>query len=409
MKNVYPAQEPISVTDAQARIAAEISVMGTESVALADGFGRVLRADIVAGRDVPSEDNSSMDGYAVRASDVAGSPITLPVVADRPAGTSRDDELAPGQAIRIMTGAAIPRGADSVVPFELTDRGVDRVRIDFPVAAGANIRRAGEDMKRGETVLRGGTILSAGEIGVLATLQYETVPVSRQPEVAILATGSELRGIDQALAAGNVVNSNSHALAVLIRQAGGAPRLLDVVHDDLGSTVAALENAADSDMIVTTGGVSVGAFDYVKEAIGVLGGRIWFWRVSMRPGKPVVVSTIRNRLHFGLPGNPVSCMVGFHLFVAPGIRQALACRDIYPPRLNAVLNSDLRAGGERQTYQRVRLSADQGVLVAHPMPRQGSGVSTSMAGANGLAVMEVGVRSISRGESVSVLLIDAIR
>jgi molybdopterin molybdotransferase len=408
MKNAKHDGEPLSVAEAQKRIAAEVSVVGIEGVELSDAPGRILREEIVANRNVPGEDNSSMDGYAVRAVDVAQAPVLLPVVADRRAGVDRDDILGPGEAVRIMTGASMPRGADSVVPFELTDCGVANVQVNRPVAEGANIRRVGEDMKLGAVILQRGTRISAGEIGALATLQRRTVQVSRRPAVAILATGDELAGLDQDLGPGRIVNSNSHALAALVRQAGAVPRLLDVIPDSLEATVAALEQAADSDMIVSTGGVSVGVFDFVKEAILVLGGRLCFWRVNMKPGRPVAVSKLLDRLHFGLPGNPVSCMVGFHLFVAPAIRLAMGSRHVDAPRLDAVLTAELRSSGDRPAYQRVRLSAGNGRLLASPMRHQGSGVSTSMAGANGLAEMAQGVTSIGKGDTVRVLLIDAM-
>jgi molybdopterin molybdotransferase len=404
---------PISVAEAERRVLAEVELIDTEVVAINDADERVLREEIIAVRPIPGRDNSAVDGYAVRADDIAAanetSPASLRVLEDLQAGRVTTTAVVPGTAIRIMTGAPVPPGADAVVPFEQTDAGTAEVAVRRSFASGANIRRAGEDVMQGDRVLLPGSVLGAGEIGVLAMLQRATIEVSRKPTVAILATGSEVVDIAGQPATGEVVNSNSYALASLVRRYGGIPRLLGIVPDDRQATIDALRNALESDFIISSGGVSVGAYDFVREAIEGLGGQILFWRVAMKPGKPVLLARIGGRLHFGLPGNPVSCLVSFHLFVGPALRKATGCRDVALSRLMAHLTSDLRSSGDRTTFLRVALFGQGGELMASPMARQGSGVATSMVSANGLAIMEEGAVLRRAGERIEVLVVDSIR
>jgi molybdopterin molybdotransferase len=393
----------MTVDEAQALVFAEVSPLPAEIVPLEEADGRVLREDVVAPRDVPQLDNSAMDGYAVRAADTPGA---LRVVGDVPAGKISQVAVEAGTAIRIMTGAAVPEGADAVAQFEITDRHTDVVTIKSAVAAGSNIRRAGEDMRASDLILRIGTLLGAGEIGVLATAQKSAVSVGRRPSVAILATGDELIEVGDAPAPGMSVNSNSYALAVLVRQAGGVPHMRGIVRDDRAATMKAIESALDCDFIVSSGGVSVGAYDFVKDALDALGAETKFWRVAMKPGKPVVLSRLRDRLYFGLPGNPVSALVSFTLFVAPSIRKAQGqTTNILPPVVNLRTTAPLKSGGDRRAYLRVRVTARDGELVAEPMKAQGSGVSTSMVQANGFAILEIGTTRVDAGQTVPVMLL----
>ena len=396
----------LSVEEAQARVLAEVSLLGTEDVALVDAHGRVLAEDVPAPADVPQADNSAMDGYAVRAEDLPGA---LRVIGDLPAGTPPSRAVDPGTAIRIMTGALLPEGADTVAHVEITDGGLETVRIDRAIARGSNVRKRGEDMREGDLVLRRGSVTCAGEIGVLASVQKSSVRVARRPSIAILSTGDELVEIDEPRGLGQVVNSNSYSLAALAAEAGALPRRMGIVRDTREATIAALEQALDCDFILTSGGVSVGAWDFVKEALEALGAETKFWRVAMKPGKPVVLSTLRGRLVFGLPGNPVSSMVSFLLFVGPAIRKAMGqSQGVLPPRVRMALAAPITSKGDRRAYMRVRVTAEDGVLVAHPMRAQGSGVSTSMLAANGLAVLAEGVTHLEAGEAVDVVLIGHI-
>ncbi|HEX7832030.1 MAG TPA: gephyrin-like molybdotransferase Glp, partial [Thermoanaerobaculia bacterium] len=305
----------LQVEDAQSRVMAEISAGPVESVSLIDAQGRVLREDIVAERDAPPADNSAMDGYAVRADDVANVPATLRVIGDIPAGHPTTARLEPATAMRIMTGAFVPDGADAVVQVEWTDGGLEAVRVDRAVRVGQNVRRRGEDMRAGDVVLRAGSKIGAAEIAMLANARKSSVSVGRKPVVAILSTGDELVDVSDELTPGKIVNTNSYLLAALVRDAGATPRVLGIVRDTRDATIAALESALESDFVISSGGVSVGAFDFVKEALDAVGAETKFWQIAMKPGKPVVLSRARDRVVFGLPGNPVSCFVSFHLFV----------------------------------------------------------------------------------------------
>lgn len=396
----------LTVEEAQALVMAEIAAGPAEIVPLDDVLGRVLREDITATHDMPPADNSAMDGYAVRVDDLRDVPVRLPVTGDIPAGHPATEALAAGAAMRIMTGAFVPDGADTVVQVELTDGGTEVVRIDQALARGTNIRRRGEDMRAGDVVLRGGVRIGPAEIAMLAAVQKSQVSVGRRPTVAILSTGDELIDVGEMLVPGKIVNSNGPLLAALVREAGAIPRVLGIVRDTREATIAALEAALESDFVLSSGGVSVGAYDFVKDALEALGAETRFWRVAMKPGKPVVLSRWRDRVIFGLPGNPVSCLVSFHLFAAPALRQAMGQeRGVFPPRVHARLDAPLRSLGDRRVYIRVQVVARDGELHARPLASQGSGSLTSMLGANGLAIVEEGVPHVDADAIAPVLLI----
>jgi molybdopterin molybdotransferase len=350
-----------------------------------------------------------MDGYAVIADDIAGAandaPVSLNVIEDLPAGSVAAKLVEPGTAIRIMTGALMPDGADTVAHVEITDAGSDVVRVFSPLRRGVNIRKRGEDMHRGAVVLRDGTPLHAAEVGVLASVQTLSVRVGRRPTVAILSTGDEIIDIGDAIAPGKVVNSNSYSLAALVREAGAIPRMIGIVRDTREATIAAIESALESDFVISSGGVSVGAYDFVKDALDALGAETKFWQVAMKPGKPVVLSRLRGRLYFGLPGNPVSCMVSFLLFIAPAIKKAMGQKEnLIPPIVQTRVMTSLKSRGDRRNYMRVRVVARDGELVSLPMTSQGSGVSTSMVQANGLVIVETGVMAVEAGTLISTVL-----
>jgi molybdenum cofactor synthesis domain-containing protein len=324
------------------------------------------------------------------------------------------------QASRLRPRGVPPRGTpetDSPGEFRRAGRpavagetpALRTIRISQTLPPGTNIRKRGEDMRAGDTVLRAGSVIRAGEIGVLAGVQKTHVSVGRRPAIAILSTGDELVEIDQPRPFGKIVNSNSWSIEALVREAGAIPRRMGIVRDTREATIAAIESALDCDFILTSGGVSVGAWDFVKDALEALGAESKFWRVAMKPGKPVVLSTLRGRLVFGLPGNPVSCMVSFQLFVAPAIRKAMGqTSGILPPIVRMPLAAPMTSKGDRRTYMRVRVAAEGGALAAHPMRAQGSGVSTSMLGANGFAVMAEGVTRLKAGGLVDVVLFGPI-
>ncbi|HEV7766669.1 MAG TPA: gephyrin-like molybdotransferase Glp [Thermoanaerobaculia bacterium] len=398
----------LSVEEAQARVMDEISVGPAEAVVLDETLGRVLREDVVATHDMPPADNSAMDGYAVRVDDLVNLPVQLRVIDDIPAGHPSSGVVEAGTAMRIMTGAFVPQGADTVVQVELTDGGIEVVTITKALARGANIRRRGEDMRVGDVVLRGGVRIGAAEMAMLAAVQKTTVLVGRRPTVAILSTGDELIDVGETLTPGKIVNTNGHLLAALVREVGAIPRVLGIVRDTREATIAALETAFESDFVLSSGGVSVGAYDFVKEALEALGAETKFWRVSMKPGKPVVLSRRGDRVIFGLPGNPVSCLVSFHLFAAPALRKAMGQESFFPPMVHPRLDAPLRSIGDRRVYVRVHVSARDGELFARPLTSQSSGSLTSMIGANGLAIVAEDVTNVAAGAIVPVLLIGGL-
>ena len=410
MADFGSTHEPLmSVEEAQQRVLDAVAVLPVEHVPLVDALGRVLREDVRAPFDVPERDNSAMDGYALRAEDVSTAPVSLRVIDDLAAGRVGTLRVELGTAIRIMTGALLPDGADTVAQVEITDAGAEIVTIREPLRRGANVRKRGEDMRVGDIVLHAGTRLGAAELGVLAATQTSIVPVTKQPVVAIVATGDELVDLDEPRTPGKVVNSNAYALAALVREAGGIPRMLGIVRDDLAATVRMLEQAFESDFVITSGGVSVGAYDFVKKALEQLGAKQMLWRVAMKPGKPFLLASRGERLCFGLPGNPVSSMVSFHLFVAPALRKASGeVGNLLPASVRVRLEGALKSNGARRTFFRVRVFARGGELLAVPAKAQGSGVSTSMLQANGLAIVEEGVMGLASGELVETLLIGAI-
>ena len=311
-----------SVAGAQQRLLASLSPLGPESVALGDALGRVLAETLHAGRDLPGFDNSAMDGYAVRAVDIAAAsaalPVALPVVGESRAG-GQAPELTPGRAIRIMTGAPLPAGADTVVRREDTRRQDGDVLIEVAAATGNYIRRRGEDLVAGQAVLAAGRTLTPIEVGIAAALGHDSVRVGRRPRVGVLATGDELVSAGSAPGPGQVVDSNSPMVIAAVREAGGEPTFMGIAADT-ADDVRRLLQRAEFDIIVSSAGVSVGAHDHVRDVVAELG-EVNTWRVAMRPGKPMLIGTVGRALFLGLPGNPVSASVTFELFVRPAIRR----------------------------------------------------------------------------------------
>jgi len=308
-----------------------------------------------------------------------------------------------------MTGAFVPDGADTVVQVELTDGGTKIVNVQKALARGASIRRRGEDMRAGDVVVRAGTRISAAEMAMLVAAGKTTVRVGRRPTVAILSTGDELVEAGETPGPGQIVNTNAHLLAALVREAGAIPRVLGIVRDTPDATIAAFRTAVESDFVISSGGVSVGAYDFVKDALESLGAETKFWRVAMKPGKPVVLSRLCDCVLFGLPGNPVSCFVSFHLFVAPALRKSMGQEEqLHPPAVRMRIAAPLRSAGDRRVYARVNVRVEDGVPVATPLASQGSGSLTSMIDANGLAVIAEGVTRVDAGAELPVLLIGPV-
>ncbi|MCX8126433.1 MAG: molybdopterin molybdotransferase MoeA, partial [Dehalococcoidia bacterium] len=321
-------------------------------------------------------------------------------------------------AVRIMTGAPIPAGADTVVPFEETDEEVRRRRskrlreiaINRPFKAGANIRCAGEDIASGSIVLEKGHVLRPADIGIIASLGLAEVSVIRRPVVAILATGNEVTPVGHPLPPGGIYNSNSFSLAAQVKKAGGIPRMLGIARDSIKSLVAAIRRGLDSDLLITTGGVSVGDYDLVKDILAGEG-QISFWTVRMKPGKPLAFGTLgsasgRRTPHLGLPGNPVSAMISFELFGRPAIRKMLGLKNLTRPTVKAILKSTINNRDGRRVFARVTVVKSDNTYFATLAGEQGSGILTSMSRANGLAIVPEDIAVALPGQSVDVLMLD---
>jgi molybdopterin molybdotransferase len=398
----------LSVEAALSRILDAVPRLGSEVVPIGAALGRVLAEPVVSTRDLPGWDNASMDGYALRAADVGAAaatrPIRLQVVGEVPAGTVASRPAAPGEAYRILTGAPMPPGTDAVVPQEDVVRDGDGVVIARPVGRGDFVRPRGEDIRAGDGVLAPGTLLYPAALGVLSALGWARVRVHQRPRVAVLSTGDELVEGPGPLSAGQVPNSNTAALSAQILEAGGVPLDLGIARDRPEELEERLRWGLAADVLVSSAGVSVGDRDYVRSVAARLGADLDFWQVDMRPGKPITFGRVAGRPFFGLPGNPVSCMVTFELFVRPALRRMMGLAVIERPRVVAEAGARLDNPGSRRGYLRVRLAREGNRLVARPTGEQGSGILRSMLLADGLAVVGPDV-CIMPGQPVEVVLL----
>lgn len=396
----------LTVPEAVARISAGIAPRGIERVPLLDALGRVLAAPAIAPYTLPQWDNSAMDGYAVRADDLAALPASLVVVETVSAGAFATRPVDRGQAIRIMTGAPLPDGADTVVRVEDTDGGVDRVEIRNARDTRKNIRPRGEDFREGSVVLDAGTPLGAAQLGVLASLGCAVVEVHRRPTVGIAGSGDELVDLDrfdEVLAGRKIVGSNRYTLDALVRQAGGTPVHLGTAADTPASLRAVLERGRDCDLLLTSAGASVGEFDYTRQVLQSLGATLDFWRVRMRPGAPLGFGWLQGTPWIGLPGNPVSAMVTFELFARPVVRRMLGHARLHRRPLAAVLDEPVTIGARLMHFLRAVTRVDDGVLTARLTGPQGSGILTSMSAANALLVVPEDRPRVEKGERLHVL------
>ncbi len=398
----------ISIEDARSRVLAEASPLPAETVPLSEAVGSVLAEDIIASHSVPPFDNSGMDGYAARAADLvdaaSGSPARLLIAETIPAGHVATRSLGPGEAARIMTGAPLPQGADTVAQSEITSEEDGYVLVYETVKPGKNIRRAGEDVPAGDRVLAAGTALGPAEIGVLASLGHARVLVHRRPRVAVISTGSELVEVDQPLGPGQIRNSNSYSIRALCRQLGVEATPFGIVPDDYEATRRAIQAGLEYDVVLTSGGVSVGRFDFVKDVQDELGVERRLWGVAMKPGKPLVFGVRGGTLVFGLPGNPVSAMVSFELFVRPALLRLMGYRKTTRPLYQAIIEEDVANADGRTYVVRVRAWREDGTWHVSSTGAQGSGILRSMVGANGLAFVPGGARGVHAGEEIEFLL-----
>ncbi|HYL43117.1 MAG TPA: gephyrin-like molybdotransferase Glp [Ktedonobacteraceae bacterium] len=400
----------MSVEEALGRILAEIQALPTTQVPLAEALGLVLAQDIVAQEDIPPFSNSAMDGFALLSQDSqprAGQPPRLRVTGGVAAGYVSDQTVTEGTAMRIMTGAPVPPGADTVIQVELTHSEGPQsewVEIMQAVPPGNNIRPAGEDMRQGQTILLQGNEIGSWEIGVLATLGWANVSVTRRPHVAILGTGDEVIDVDEPLRPGKIRNSNSYLLEAAVRLAGAIPHRLGVARDTVESLREKFTEAIQYDLIITSGGVSVGDFDLVKNIMAEQG-HVDFWRINMRPGKPVAFGSIGKVPLLGLPGNPVSAAVTFELFGRPIIRKMLGHTRLLRPQVDVVVTDGVDERVMRRHYVRAWVEWRDGRFVARTTGNQGSHITTSLLHTNALVIVPEGGVQIQPGGSAKAIML----
>jgi molybdopterin molybdotransferase len=398
----------LTVEDARERILSRIAPLGIERVEIMGALGRVLAEPIVARATIPPWPNSSMDGYALRAQDTNGEPVELAVVGRIIAGAMPSRALGAGESMRIFTGAPLPEGADAVVPQEDVAASGDRVTVRGRIAPGAYVRPAGEDVRAGDVVVKPGGVIGAAEVGLLATLGYAQVRVYRRPRVAILSTGNELADLGSQPGPAQIPNTNTYSLMAQVIEAGGEPVNVGVAPDQLEAITERVRwGLAASDVLVTSAGVSVGELDLVREALERGGVELHLWQVSMRPGKPITFGTRGDRPVFGLPGNPVSAMVTFELFVRPALRRLAGAEMIDRPRLRARALERIANPGSRRGYLRVTLTAGTDGYGARLTGEQGSAILRSMVLADGLAIVGPDT-TIAAGEPVDVIVLRSL-
>jgi molybdopterin molybdotransferase len=418
----------ISVEEALEKILQAVDALEEESVPLLESLGQVLAEDIKSDINVPPLDNSAMDGYAVQAKDTKGatkeSPKFLRVIDTVMAGSISEREVVPGTAIRIMTGAPVPEGADSVVQFEDTDEeqrkesAADQTIIEVGILSeaktGLNIRRAGETIAKEAIALRKGMVIRPSEIGLLASLGHSQVKVIRRPVVAVLATGNELVDINKPLPEGKLYDSNTYSIASLVKRYGGIPKILGIALDSEDSLVTKLREGLDADMLITIGGVSMGDYDIVKDVLAREGEMV-FWKVRVKPGKPLAFGKLRgvdrtgaakSIPHLGLAGNPVSCMVNFELFARPALLKMMGKKNFTKPAVEAIMEDSVKNTGGRRIYDRAIVEKRDGQYYARLTGPQGSGILTSMNRANGLVIIPEDKKEVNKGEAVQAIMLD---
>ena len=415
----------ISIEEALSRILSHVDVLPAEQQPLVDALGQVLAEEVISSFDIPPLDNTAMDGYAVRAKDTVGAtaeaPVQLGVLGELAAGYTFDRIVEPGGAVRIMTGAPVPAGADAIVPFEETDEpfqaapsGVRRlageVKVLKAAETGANIRRAGEDLRAGQVVVPKGTVLRPSEIGVIASVGTAAVKVIRRPVVAVLSTGDELLEPGQRRAGARIYDSNAHSVSALVRRYGGVPVMLGIAKDTVEELTVKIHEGLAADLLITSAGVSRGDYDIVKDVL-TREGEIDFWTVAMKPGKPLAFGCFekdgRRIPHIGLPGNPVSAMVAFEIFGRPAMLKMMGKSDWRRPIVRAIAEERIvNRDDPRLFLARCIVTERDGRYYASPTGAQGSGILTSMMRANALTLIPAEIDVVEPGDEISVMMLD---
>lgn len=406
MQGLTPLQE------AQKIVLESAHPLGLEKIGLLEVLGRVLGEDIIAQRDNPPWDNSAMDGFAVRYDDIKleqaiGKPVTLKVIEDVPAGKTATKTVGPGQAIRIMTGAPVPKGADTVIKVEDTEHTPDSVTVFKPEPRGSNIRPQGEDVKKGDCIIAKGTQIRPAEAGMLAILAKSFVFVYQRPRVAILSTGDELADLDERFSEEKIINSNSWGIAAAVQEAGGVPILLGIAKDNPTALKEKIMHGLNADILVLSGGVSMGDYDFTKAVFTDLGAEMHFWKLAIRPGQPLAFGKIQGKLAFGLPGNPVSSMVTFEQLVRPALLKMGGHRSYGRPVVQAQFQESFKKKPDRRHFLRGILTREGGMFKVRTTGDQGSGILTSMVKANCLIDIPQEVEKLNPGDTVTVQILSA--
>jgi molybdopterin molybdotransferase len=400
----------ISVEKALKTILVNFRPLGLEKINILEARKRVIGEDIFAPHNIPSADNSAMDGYAVRHIDTKGAtkdkPLQLKIIEDIPAGKVARKKIKKGEAARIMTGAVIPEGADSVIRQEDTKKNGKSVVIYTSAEKGTNIRFAGEDVRKGELIVKKGSALRSADIGMLAALGKAFISVYQKPRVAIMSTGDELVDIETNPPLGKIINSNSYSLAAQVLECGGIPIMLGIAKDKKIDLQEKFKTALHADVIISSGGVSVGDFDFVKDVMGQIGNAMHFWQVAMRPGKPLAFGAIESVPLFGLPGNPVSAMVSFEQFVRPSLLKMQGHKKIFRQTIQAVCAQEVQKSAGFKHFIRAVVKKEKDQYIASVTGDQGSGILKSMVMANALIVMGENETRIKKGAVVTIQLLD---
>lgn len=400
----------ISVDEAIEVILNQIAPLSAEAAPILEAAGRVLFEDVRARRSVPPFANSAMDGYAVRWQDVAhvsaANAVQLRVVESVPAGYFARRRVEEGTAIKIMTGAPIPRGADTVVRVEHTEAAGERVSVNKVDGPGSHIREAGEDIRKGQTILERGKVLTAADIGLMASVGKSRVRVYRRPTVGVISTGDELIEIRDRPRPGKIVNSNSYTLAAAIQETGATPKPLGIARDKRKSLASVFKRALRYDAVMTSGGISMGDYDLVKEALGDIGVRMQFWQVAQKPGHPMVFGRIGKKPVFGLPGNPVSSAVSFLLYARPALLKMMGHKNLFLPVIRATLEHEIKKGRGLKEFIRCRLRFDGDRHFVSTTGAQGAGMLRSLSLAQGLIVAHEEQTILEKGRQVPVILLN---
>ena len=407
MTTTAEAKRPVlSVEDAREHILSTVEVLPPEFVPLLDASGRVLAESVAAARNIPPVTNAAMDGYAVRGDDMAGDAVWLRVIGEVAAGHEADVTVGPGEAVRIMTGALVPKGADTVVRFERTRVEGDHVVVLEPPSPGKNVRQAGEDVREGDVILAQGKVLRPQEIGMLAALGHLEVAVAGRPRVAILGTGDEVVPPNQTPGPAQIRDANSYTVAAQVERVGGVPLILGVAHDEEELVRQGIQKALkrQADFMITSGGVSVGDFDLVKQVMDAEG-EMHFWSLNMKPGRPMAFGVIGGMPLLGLPGNPVAAMISTELFARPALRKMQGFIEWTLPRVEARLTETIGRKDGRRHYLRVYLHETAEGYEAALTGDQGSGILNSLVQADGLAVIPEDARHLPVGAEVEVILL----